>query len=115
MSIRGMHPLRGEVWWVRLDPTVGSEIAKTRPCIVVTNDLLNERRRTVVVVPISSGQRPTPNLGIFVDCGAVSGVAVIDQVRAAAKERLGSRAGRLAADEMKAIEAGLRQVLGMSY
>ena len=46
MSIRGMHPLRGEIRWVRLDPIVGSEIAKTRPCIVVTNDLLNERRKT---------------------------------------------------------------------
>ena len=114
MSIRGMHPLRGEVWWVRLDPTVGSEIAKTRPCVVVTRDRLNERRRTVVVVPISTGPKSEPPLSIAVNCGGKAGVAVIDQVRAASKERFGSRMGSLSVVEMEAIEEGLRQVLGMS-
>ena len=114
MSIHGMHPLRGEVWWVRLDPTLGSEIAKTRPCVVVTDDLLNARRRTVVVIPVSSGPRPEPYLSIAVNCGGKACVAVIDQVRAAAKERFSSRMGSLSTEEMEAIEEGLRVVLGMS-
>ncbi|HEY1744947.1 MAG TPA: type II toxin-antitoxin system PemK/MazF family toxin [Granulicella sp.] len=108
-----MHPLRGEVWWVRLDPTVGSEIAKTRPCVVMTTDRLNERRRTVVIVPISTGPKPEPPLSIAVNCGGKAGVAVIDQVRAASKERFGHRMGQLAAAEMAAIEDGLRRVLDL--
>ena len=98
-------------WWVRLDPTVGSEIAKTRPCVVVTSDRLNESRRTVVVVPISTGPKPVSHLTIAVTSGGAIGVAVIDQVRAAAKERFASRLGRLDVTEMAAIEDGLRRAL----
>jgi mRNA interferase MazF len=101
------------VWWVRLDPTQGSEIAKTRPCIVVTSDLLNARRRTVVVVPISSGPKPAPPLSIEIKHEWVDGVAVIDQIRAAAKERFGKSMGEISAAEMAAVEDGIRQVLGL--
>ncbi len=111
MSIRGMHPLRGEVWWVRLDPTVGSEIAKTRPCVVVTRDRLNARRRTVVIVPLSTGPEPEPPLTIAVNCAGRPSVAVIDQMRAASKDRFSTRVGRLSEGEMAAIEDGLRQAL----
>lgn len=113
MSMRGTNPLRGEVWWVQLDPTVGSEIAKTRPCVVVTIDLVNARRRTVVIIPISSGPRPAPPLSIAVNCEGKAGVAVIDQVRAAAKERFVSRLGSLTPVEMAEIDDGLRRVLGL--
>jgi mRNA interferase MazF len=98
---------------VRLDPTVGAEIAKTRPCIVVTADIVNERRRTVVIIPISSGPLPVPPLNIPVTCQTIKGVAVIDQIRAASKERFGSLAGRLSQAEMSAVDDGLRRVLGI--
>ena len=49
-----MTPARGEIWWVRLDPTLGSEIRKTRPALVLTADVLNRMRQTVVVVPLST-------------------------------------------------------------
>jgi len=51
---------RGEIWWVNLDPAQGSEIRKTRPAIVVTANALNRARRTVVVVPLSTGPQPRP-------------------------------------------------------
>jgi mRNA interferase MazF len=101
------------VWWVRLDPTQGSEIAKTRPCIVVTSDLVNSRRRTVFVIPISSGPQPAPPLSIATNHTWVDGVAIIDQIRAAAKERFGNRMGLLSSAEMAAAEDGMRQVLGL--
>jgi len=47
-----LTPRRGELWWVSLDPTVGSEINKPRRCLVLSNNILNERRRTVTVVPL---------------------------------------------------------------
>ena len=48
---------RGEVWWVRLDPTFGSEIAKTRPCLILSGNTFNRLRRTVVVIPLSSSAK----------------------------------------------------------
>ncbi|MCD6293360.1 MAG: type II toxin-antitoxin system PemK/MazF family toxin [Deltaproteobacteria bacterium] len=45
---------RGDIWWVSLDPTQGSKIKKTQPCVVLTHDTLNRLRRTIVVVPLST-------------------------------------------------------------
>jgi mRNA interferase MazF len=81
---------------------------------VITNDVVNQRRRTIVVIPISSGPKPAPPLAIPVSCAGRAGVAVVDQIRAAAKERFGNRVGSLTDDEMKAIEEGLKEVLGVS-
>jgi mRNA interferase MazF len=104
-------PRRGEVWWVRLNPVAGSEIGKTRPCVVVSTDVVNERRRTVVVVPLSSSPQPSPPLLIPVTCAGRSVVAVVDQIRAIAKERVQECAGELSAEHLKAVEDGLRQIL----
>jgi len=60
--------LRGEIWWVNLDPTQGSEIEKTRPCLVLSHDTLNRLRRTVVVVPLSSAAKPHPPISVPVTC-----------------------------------------------
>ncbi|SRR5579883_839530 len=106
-------PLRGEVWWARLDPVRGSEIGKTRPCVVLTSDILNERRRTLVVIPLSTSPKPNPPLLIPVRCAGRDAVAVTDQVRAISKERLVNRAGELSAKDLSAIEEGLREILEM--
>jgi mRNA interferase MazF len=104
-------PRRGEVWWVRLDPTRGSEIAKTRPCLILSTNIVNERRRTVVVIPLSSAPQPGPPLLIPVSCAGRKAVAVVDQIRAVAKERLESRMGELASEHLEAVEQGLRAIL----
>lgn len=106
-----MTPLRGEVWWVRLDPTLGSEIKKTRPCLVVGTNVLNERRRTVVVVPLSSARQAASPLLVPVVCGKRQAVAVVDQIRAVSKERFASRMGALLPEDLTAIEESLRVVL----
>lgn len=103
-------PRRGEIWWVRLDPTVGSEIRKSRPCLVVSTNIINERRRTVVVIPLSSSPQASPLL-VAVDCAGRPAVAVVDQIRAVAKERLDRLVGSISAEHLNAIEDGLRQVL----
>jgi mRNA interferase MazF len=104
-------PRRGEVWWVVLDPTIRSEIAKTRPCVVMTRDLVNQHRRTVVVVPLSSSPPERPPILIAVNCAGRPAVAVVDQIRAIAKERLQSRIGVLAEPEIEAIGDALQQIL----
>ena len=109
-----MNPSRGEVWWANLDPTVGSEIAKTRPCVVLTRDLLNEHRRTVVVVPLSSSPAPNPPLQVAVRCNQRPAIAVTDQIRAVSKQRLKSKIGMLTEPEVEAIENALRQILDLA-
>jgi mRNA interferase MazF len=104
-------PQRGEFWWVALDPATGSEIGKTRPCLILSTNIVNERRRTVVVVPLSSSPRPSPPLLIPVECAGRTVVAVPDQIRAVAKERLKERLGEASRADLEAIEAGVRRIL----
>ena len=106
-------PARGEIWWVALDPTLGSEIRKTRPCVIVSVNILNEHRRTVIVVPLSSSPRVSPPIMIAVTCDGKPAVAVTDQLRAVAKERLRSRLSVLSEEEMQTLDDGLRQIMNL--
>jgi len=108
-----MTPRRGEIWWVRLDPAQGSEIRKTRPCVVLTANPLNERRRTVVVIPLTTSPQASPPILVRVQCGGKPAIAVVDQVRAVSKERLEARIGLLTADELSTIEESLLEVLDL--
>ena len=106
-----VKPKRGEVWWVRLDPTLGSEIAKTRPCLILSGNVLNELRRTVVVIPLSTSPQPSPPLLVRVRCDGRDVMAVTDQIRAIAKLRLDRRLGELSSGDLAAVEQGVREVL----
>ena len=102
---------RGDIWWIRLDPTSGSEIAKTRPCLILSSNILNERRRTVVVVPLSSAPLPSPPILVPVRCEGRDVVAVTDQIRAVAKERLERRMGAISSEHLEDVEHGVREIL----
>jgi mRNA interferase MazF len=104
-------PRRGDVWWVRLDPTLGSEISKTRPCLILSSDILNARRRTVVIVPLSNSPQAQPPLLVPVRCDDRDVVAVTDQIRAVSKQRLERRLGALSPAHLDAVEQGVRDVL----
>ncbi len=85
---------RGDVFLVTLDPTRGSEIKKTRPCVVVSPDELNVHLRTLIVAPLTSAGQPYP---FRVTCrfGHKNGHVVLDQVRTVDRERLVRPLGRL--------------------
>lgn len=85
---------RGEVHLVRLSPTAGSEIRKTRPCLIVSPDELNQQLRTVVVVPMTTGGRAYPWRPSCRFQGRTGFIAP-DQVRTVDKHRLVRRLGRL--------------------
>jgi mRNA interferase MazF len=106
-----VEPQRGEVWWVRLDPTLGSEIAKTRPCVILSGNVFNKLRRTVVVIPLSTSPQPGIPLLVPVRCDGREVVAVTDQIRAIAKQRLDKRLGELSSEDLEAVEQGVREVL----
>ena len=102
---------RGEVWWVDLDPTRGSEIRKTRPAVVVSADGLNRARRTIIVVPLSTGPAPRPPLVVATPSAGANSVAVCDQIRTVDKARLTRAEGRLSMADLAAVEAAPRSVL----
>ena len=93
---------RGEVWLVALDPTVGSEIQKTRPCVIVSPDELNASLRTVIVVPMTTGSRPAA-FRVAVRFKGKDGLALPDQVRTVDRGRLVKRIGVTAKSEIEAI------------
>jgi mRNA interferase MazF len=85
---------RGEVWLVNLDPTVGSEIKKSRPCVVVSPPELNQHLKTVIVAPMTSQGFEAP-FRVSLTFQGVSGLIVLDQLRSVDKTRLIKRLGRL--------------------
>src|SRR5579862_9521597 len=89
-----LPPRRGEVFLVALDPTRGSEIRKTRPCVVVSPDEINASLRTAIVAPLTSGGQRYP---FRVSCrfAGKTGQVVIDQLRTVDRERFVRRLGRL--------------------
>lgn len=102
---------RGEIWWVNLDPTQGSELRKTRPAVVMTADALNRARRTIVVVPLSTGPEPRPPIVVATPSAGPNSVAMCDQLRAVDKRRLTRNSGRLSTVDLQMIEEGIRRVL----
>ena len=104
---------RGDIWWVSLDPTQGSEIQKTRPCVVLTHDTLNHLRRTVVVVPLATAATPHPPITVPVTCQKQVAVAVIDQIRAVAKHRLKSKIETMTSGDLAVINKAVSTILAL--
>jgi mRNA interferase MazF len=106
-------PRRGSIWWVDLDPTRGAEIRKHRQALVLSADGLNRVRRTVVVVPLSTGPSPRPPIVVAAPSAGKDSVAVCDQVRAVDRSRLRRLAGVLSRGDLRAVEEGVRAVLAL--
>ena len=98
---------RGEIWLVNLDPTVGIEIKKSRPCAVVSPAELNEHLRTVIVAPMTSKGFAAP-FRVAVTHAGIEGLLVLDQLRAVDKVRLIKRMGVLAPGTLSAALATLQ-------
>lgn len=84
----------GEIWLATLDPTVGGEIQKTRPCVVVSPAEMNEHLRTVIVAPMTTGSRPA-GFRVPLTFQGKAGLIVLDQIRTLDRVRLVKRLGAL--------------------
>jgi mRNA interferase MazF len=102
-------PSRGDVYLVQLDPTRGSEIRKTRPCLVVSPDELNDHLHTVIIAPMTTVGHAYP---WRVSCRfqGRSGFVVTDQLRTVDVERLTRRLGRLAPNALAAVLSVLEEM-----
>ena len=86
----------GEIWLAQLDPTLGSEIKKTRPCVVISPDDMNAHLRTVIVAPMTTGSR-SARFRIALSFQGKQGLIVLDQIRTLDRARLVKRLGALRA------------------
>jgi mRNA interferase MazF len=100
---------RGEVWLVGLDPTVGIEIRKTRPCLIVSPDSINRFLSTVTAVPLTSGSQPA-GFRVQVQFNNTDGLLLADQIRTLDRARLIKRIGTLDDVTVEAALAVLRDM-----
>lgn len=99
----------GDIWLAQLDPTVGSEIQKTRPCVVISPDEMNAHLRTVIVAPMTTGSRPA-RFRIPLTLQGKQGLIVLDQIRTLDKVRLVKRLGALRSATLTATQRTLQDM-----
>ena len=101
------RPQRGEIWLAALDPTLGSEIQKTRPCVVVSPPELNDFLRTMIVAPMTTGSHPAP-FRVPITFQRKSGLILLDQLRTLDRMRLVKRLGMVKPVVLAAVLDGLQ-------
>lgn len=108
--------LRGEMWFVALDPVVGSEQAKTRPCVIVQRDAANRTSPTTIVVPLTDASGKTPStIKPLVRAGdgglAKDSIALCNQLRTVDRKRFVRKIGALSGPTLATIDVGLVEIL----
>ena len=112
-GVSASFPRRGDLYWVNLDPTVGTEIAKTRPALVISNDVGNQHSARVIVAAITSqGTDRVYPFEVLVPAGEAGldrdSKVLLDQIRTVDKRRLGRRTGSLSPDRMQEVSQAIR-------
>jgi mRNA interferase MazF len=100
---------RGDIWLAALDPTVGSEIRKTRPCVVISPPELHDYLRTAIVAPMTTGSSPAP-FRIALSFKGKRGLILLDQIRAVDQSRLLKKLGQVRPDTLELTLSRLQEL-----
>jgi mRNA interferase MazF len=101
-------PRRCEVWWVAFEPSIGGEIRKSRPAVVVSNDIANRMLNRVQIVPVTSNVSRLYPSEAYVTVAGKRSKAMADQLATVSKARLRERIGRISADEIEAVGRAIK-------
>ena len=104
---------RGEVWWVNFDPSLGEETQKTRPAVIISNDLSNKFLGRLQVVPLTSKVEKLYPGEAYVTLNDNQHKAMADQITTVSKKRFSNRAGQVTKSDMQAIERAIRVQLDL--
>ena len=103
---------RYEIRWADLDPTRGAEMAKTRPVVIVSLDVLNRQLQTVTVCPLTSQLHPSWRTRLQIRSAGPPAEIAVDQIRTVSKSRLGDKIGLLSRDEAAALRRVITEMYG---
>lgn len=106
---------RGEVWWVGFGPSVGGEILKRRPAVIVSNDASNRHLNRVQVVPLTSKVTKLYPSEAYVTLDGTQNKAMADQITTVSKGRLSERLGKLTREDLRAVERVISLQLGLAH
>ena len=112
-SIKYNEIIRGEVYWVNLDPAIGTEIQKTRPAVIMSNNIQNKISSRVVVVPITSNTNKIFPFETKINLNNKNGKVLTDQIRTLDKSRLSKRVCMLTKTEISDIERAIKLTLSL--
>lgn len=110
----GDFPKKGDVYWVSLDPTIGSETKKTRPCLVISNDKGNQASNIIIIAPITSKIDKIYSFEVSVFIAGKKGKVMIQQCRAIDKSRLGKKECCVNSDIIYQVDEAIRITFGLS-
>ncbi len=105
---------RGEVWWVNFDPSIGGEIQKERPAVIVSNDIANRLLNRVQVVPLTSSVERLYPSEAYITLNDRQHKAMADQITTVSKKRLTNKIGKLSKSDLQAVERIIKVQLGFS-
>jgi|SRR5580704_9657255 mRNA interferase MazF len=106
--------LRGEVWWVNFDPSLGGETQKTRPAVIVSNNASNRTLNRIQVVPITSRTDRVYACEAVISLNGEARKAMADQITTVSKLRLSTRMGVLGESDLRLVEGAIRVQLGLN-
>ncbi len=110
----GNFPKRGNIYWVPLDPAVGSKTKKTRPCLIVSNDIGNEYSNAVIIAPITSKVKKIQSYEVKIELAGKIGKIMLHQCRVVDKSRIGKMIDCSTNSIMEQVNEALRIVFDLT-
>jgi len=104
---------RGEVWWVNFDPSVGGEIQKIRPAVIISNDIANQLLNRVQVVPITSNVVRLYPGEAYVTINGIPHKAMANQLTTVSKLRISNQMGNISREDLREVERAIKTQLDL--